>query len=74
MFLWECCGISKNTFIYRTPPVDASTQIYQKETPTKLFSCEISEIFMNTFSYRTPPVAASNRFMGPAQAHRQKLQ
>ena len=49
-------------------------QIYQKETPTKLFSCEISEIFMNTFSYRTPPVAASNRFMGPAQAHRQKLQ
>ena len=33
--------------------------LYQKETPTQIFSCEISQIFKSTFSYRTPPVAAS---------------
>ena len=47
---WECCGISKNTFIYRASPVAASMQIHQKETPTQLFSCEISGFFMNTIS------------------------
>ena len=31
----------------------------KKETLTKVFSCEYSEISKNTFSYRTPPVAAS---------------
>ena len=30
-----------------------------KETPTRVFSCEICEIFKNTAFYRTPPVAAS---------------
>ena len=29
------------------------------ETPTQVFSCEISEVFKNTFIYKTPLVAAS---------------
>ena len=33
-------------------------QLYSKETPTQVFSCEIGEIFKNTFFYRTPLVAA----------------
>ena len=28
VFSWECCEISKNTFIYRTPLVAASLQLY----------------------------------------------
>ena len=31
----------------------------KRETPTKMFSCEFSEVSKNIFSYRTPPVAAS---------------
>ena len=34
-------------------------QLYNKETPTRMFSCEYCEIFKNSFCYRTPPVAAS---------------
>ena len=34
-------------------------QLYEKETPTQVFSCKICEIFMNTFFYRISPVAAS---------------
>ena len=34
-------------------------QLYLKKTPTKVFSCEVSEIFKNNFFYRTPPVTAS---------------
>ena len=31
-------------------------QLYERETPTKVFSCEICEIFKNTFLKRTPLV------------------
>ena len=34
-------------------------QLYYKETPTQVFSCEICEMFKNIFLFRTPPVAAS---------------
>ena len=30
-------------------------QLYKKETPTYVFSCEFCEIFKNIFFYRTPP-------------------
>ena len=33
-------------------------QLYEKQTPTQVFSCEIGEIFKNTFSHRTPLVVA----------------
>ena len=33
-------------------------QLYQKETPTQVFSCEICETFKSIYFYRTPPVAA----------------
>ena len=35
-------------------------QLYQKETPTQVFSCEYCEILKNSFFYRTPLVAASS--------------
>ena len=35
--------------------------LFNKETPTQVFSCEICEIFKNTFSYRTSLVAASGQ-------------
>ena len=38
--------------------VSSGLQLYQKQTPTHVFSCEICEIFKNKFSYRTPPVPA----------------
>ena len=34
-------------------------QLYLKNTPTQVFSCEVCEIFRNTFFYRTPRVIAS---------------
>ena len=34
-------------------------QLYQKETPTQVFFCEIWKIFNSIFFYRKPPVAAS---------------
>ena len=34
-------------------------QLYQKETPTQVFCCEICEMFKNTFFYRTPRMAVS---------------
>ena len=34
-------------------------QLYYKETPTQVFSCEICETFKNTFLYRAPLVTAS---------------
>ena len=34
-------------------------QLYEKDTPTQVFSCEISQIFMKRFFHRTHPVAAS---------------
>ena len=37
-------------------------QLYQKEIPTQVFSCEICEIFKNTFIHIAPPVAASDTF------------
>ena len=40
-------------------------QIYEKETPTQVFSCEICDTFKNTFSDKTPPVAASERTLFP---------
>ena len=32
---------------------------YKKETPTKVFSWEICDIFRNTYLYKTPSMAAS---------------
>ena len=37
-------------------------QLYQKETPTQVFSCKYCEIVKNSFLYRTPLMAAS-RFL-----------
>ena len=34
-------------------------QLYQKQTPTQVFSHEICKLFKNIFYYRTFPVAAS---------------
>ena len=34
-------------------------QLYDKETPAQVFSCEICEIVKNIFNYRTPLVTAS---------------
>ena len=34
-------------------------QLYQKKTPTQVFSCEVCKIFKERIFYRTPPVAAS---------------
>ena len=34
-------------------------QLYQKQTPTQVFSSEYSEIFKDNFFHRTPMVAAS---------------
>ena len=34
-------------------------QLYEKETPTQVFSCHMWEVFNNTFFYRTLSVAAS---------------
>ena len=34
-------------------------QLYQKETPTQMFSCEYCDIFKSSFFYRTPLMAAS---------------
>ena len=34
-------------------------QLYERDIPTKVFSCEIYEILKNTLFYRTPVVAAS---------------
>ena len=34
-------------------------QLYLKETPTQVFSCEYREIFKSSFFYRTTPVAVS---------------
>ena len=33
-------------------------QLYKKETPTQVLSCEYSKSFKNSFFYRTTPVAA----------------
>ena len=37
----------------------AGLQLYLKETPAQVFSCEYCEIFNNSFFYRTPLVAAT---------------
>ena len=37
-----------------------SLQLYEKETPIQLFSCEYSENFKNSFFHGTLPVAASD--------------
>ena len=34
-------------------------QLYYKEIPTQMFSCESCEIFLNSFFYKTPPMAPS---------------
>ena len=34
-------------------------QLYQKKTPTQVFSCEVCEIFKNAIFNRKPPVTAS---------------
>ena len=36
----------------------ADLQLYEKETPTQVFSCEYCEFFKNSFYYKTPPLAA----------------
>ena len=33
-------------------------QLYERETPAQMFSCEYCEIFKNSFFYRTPTVVA----------------
>ena len=38
--------------------VPEGLQLYQKETPTQMFSCENCEMFKNRLFYRTPLVAA----------------
>ena len=50
----NCVGVS--SFIKL---LASSLQLYYKETPTQMFSCEFCEIFKNTFFQRTPLVAAS---------------
>ena len=52
-------GVHKNLANFRGKHLPKSLQFYQKETPTKMFSCEFCDIFKNTFFYRTLPVAAS---------------
>ena len=37
---------------------NAGLQLYYKQTPTQLFSCEFSEFFEDRFFYKTSPVAA----------------
>ena len=61
VFSCEFCNTSKNTFFYRTRPDDcfrvvtvmmrkvSGLQLYQKETPTQVFSYEIYEFFKNNF-------------------------
>ena len=44
---------------YRKLQVLKPAQVYQKETPTQVFSCEYCEIFKNSFLYRTTMVVAS---------------
>ena len=38
-------------------------QLFQKETATQMFSCEIYEIFKNIYFCRTYPVAASENIV-----------
>ena len=52
----------ENTFVGMSVNKVAGLQLYQKETSTQLFSCEICKIFKNTFFYRTPPMAVSVNF------------
>ena len=49
VFSCEFCGISKNNFSYRLPPVAASAacNFIKKEIPTKMFSCEFGKISNN---------------------------
>ena len=39
-------------------------QLYQKESPTQMSSCEECESFKNSFFYRKPPVAVFCLFYG----------
>ena len=41
--------------------LQACLQLFKKETPAQVFSCEICEIFKDIFCYRTPTVAVSER-------------
>ena len=38
-------------------------QLFQKETPTQMLSCEIYEIFKNIYFYWKYPVAASENIV-----------
>ena len=42
----------------------AGLQLYHKETPTQVLSCESCEILKNNFFKRTPPLAASVSLKG----------
>ena len=42
----------------------AGLQLYHKETPTQVLSCESCEILKNSFFKRTPPLAASVSLKG----------
>ena len=53
-----CIGVS---FLIKLQA--SSLQLYLKETPTQVFSCEFCEIFNNTFFQRTTPIAASGEIL-----------
>ena len=38
-------------------------QLYYKETPAEVYSCEIFGIFKTTYFYRIPPATASVQFL-----------
>ena len=42
----------------------AGLQLYHKETPTQVLSCESCEILKNSFFKRAPPLAASVSLKG----------
>ena len=49
-------GVLKNFANFTGKHLCWSLQLYQKETSTQVFSCEICEIFNSTFFKRTPPL------------------
>ena len=58
LFCWYKNTIDKTQQYLDNKP--AGLQHYYKETTTRVFFCEIYQIFKNTFSYGKPPVTASD--------------
>ena len=58
--LKDFCNIHRKTHALE-PVFDKGLglEIFEKETPRQVFSCEYCKIFKNSFFYRTPLVAAS---------------